>query len=151
MIVEYSTVEIPGTDGLAATITLNRPAELNAMSWEMIGACDAAVSQAADDEAVRVVFVTGSGRAFSAGGDLKSYLELQRDPLLLRFGRQLFGPGLHGGGRSRSDGVSHAVRRDLVWFVHKPRPSQYMADGNCHASPQGLLRFSYSLWCFVLV
>ena len=81
MIVDYAAAPIPDTDGLAATITLNRPAELNAMSWEMIGAFDAAVSQAAADAAVRVVFVTGSGRAFSAGGDLKSYLELQRDPV----------------------------------------------------------------------
>ena len=81
MIVEYAAAPIPGTDGLAATITLNRPAELNAMSWEMIGAFDAAVSQAAADATVRVVFVTGSGRAFSAGGDLKSYVELQRDPV----------------------------------------------------------------------
>jgi enoyl-CoA hydratase len=81
MIVEYSTVPIPDTGALAATITLNRPAELNAMSWEMVGAFDGAVSQAAADDAVRVVFVTGSGRAFSAGGDLKSYVELQRDPV----------------------------------------------------------------------
>jgi enoyl-CoA hydratase len=81
MIVEYATAPVPGADGLAATITLNRPAELNAMSWELIGAFDAAVSQAAADPAVRVVFVTGSGRAFSAGGDLKSYVELQRDPV----------------------------------------------------------------------
>lgn len=81
MIVEYTTEPIPQTDGLAATIALNRPAELNAMSWELVGAFDDAVSQAATDPAVRVVFVTGNGRAFSAGGDLKSYVELQRDPV----------------------------------------------------------------------
>src|ERR1700676_3578930 len=81
MIVEYATASIPGTDGLAATIALNRPAELNAMSWELVRALDDAVSQAAADPSVRVVFVTGNGRAFSAGGDLKSYLELQRDPV----------------------------------------------------------------------
>jgi enoyl-CoA hydratase/carnithine racemase len=81
MIVEYATESIPGTQGLAATIALNRPAELNAMSWELVGAFDDAVSQAAADPDVRVVFVTGNGRAFSAGGDLKSYLELQRDPV----------------------------------------------------------------------
>jgi enoyl-CoA hydratase len=81
MIVDYATAPIPGTEGLAATISLNRPAELNAMSWEMIGAFDDAVTRAASDAAVRVVFVTGSGRAFSAGGDLKSYVALQRDPV----------------------------------------------------------------------
>jgi enoyl-CoA hydratase/carnithine racemase len=81
MIVEYGTEPIPDTEGLAATITLNRPAELNAMSWELVAAFDDAVSKAAADPAVRVLFVTGRGRAFSAGGDLKSYLELQRDPV----------------------------------------------------------------------
>ena len=78
-IVEYRTSPIPGAAGLAATIALNRPAELNAMSWELIGAFDAAVTQAAGDPSVRVVFITGNGRAFSAGGDLKSYVDLQRD------------------------------------------------------------------------
>lgn len=81
MIVEYATEPIPAAQGLAATLTLNRPAELNAMSWELVAAFDDAVSQAAADPQVRVVFVTGSGRAFSAGGDLKSYVQLQRDPV----------------------------------------------------------------------
>ena len=36
---------------------------------------------------MRVIAVTGAGRAFSAGGDMKKYLELQRDPH--RFGRFL--------------------------------------------------------------
>ncbi|HEX4016135.1 MAG TPA: enoyl-CoA hydratase/isomerase family protein, partial [Frankiaceae bacterium] len=74
MIVEYATEPIADSGGLAATITLNRPDELNAMSWELIGAFDAAVSKAAADPSVRAVLVTGSGRAFSAGGDLKSYV-----------------------------------------------------------------------------
>jgi enoyl-CoA hydratase/carnithine racemase len=80
-LVEYEVTPIPDAPGVAATIALNRPAELNAMSWEMITAFDAAVSQAAADESVRVVFVTGRGRAFSAGGDLKKYIELQHDPV----------------------------------------------------------------------
>ncbi len=79
--IAYSTNPIPDTTGSYATITLNRPAELNAMSWELIRAFDAAVTRAAGDADVRVVFVTGSGRAFSAGGDLKSYVDLQRDPV----------------------------------------------------------------------
>jgi enoyl-CoA hydratase/carnithine racemase len=80
-LVTYETQAIPDAPGRVAVLTLNRPRELNAMSWELIHAFDAAVSQAAADDAVRVVFVTGSGRAFSAGGDLKSYVDLQRDPV----------------------------------------------------------------------
>jgi enoyl-CoA hydratase len=72
---------IPDALGVMVTITLDRPAELNAMNWEMIAAFDDAVTQATSDADVRVVFVTGRGRGFSAGGDLKSYLELQRDPI----------------------------------------------------------------------
>jgi enoyl-CoA hydratase len=76
----YSTQPIPG-GGLAATVTLNRPGQLNAMSWEMISSFEAAVSRAEQDPDVRVLFVTGQGRAFSAGGDLKRYIELQQDPV----------------------------------------------------------------------
>ena len=70
-VVEFRTDPIPGFEGATmATIALNRPAELNAMSWDMIRAFDAAVTEADADQSVRVVFVTGRGRAFSAGGDL---------------------------------------------------------------------------------
>jgi acyl-CoA synthetase (AMP-forming)/AMP-acid ligase II/enoyl-CoA hydratase/carnithine racemase len=78
-VVEYSTRSIPGGGGLVATIALNRPHELNAISWEMIDAIDTAISEAAANEQLRCLFVTGNGRAFSAGGDLKKYAKLQRD------------------------------------------------------------------------
>jgi enoyl-CoA hydratase/carnithine racemase len=80
-LIEYETRPIAGSAGLAGILSLNRPAELNAISWEMIQAFDDAVSRVDTDENVRVLFVTGKGRAFSAGGDLKKYLELQRDPV----------------------------------------------------------------------
>ena len=79
--VDYATQPIVDAPGLAATITLNRPDELNAMSWQLIADFDAAVTLAAADDEVRIVFVTGAGRAFSAGGDLKGYQSLQRDPV----------------------------------------------------------------------
>lgn len=56
------------SDGLA-TITLNRPERLNAMNREMVEALLQTVERAATDETVRVVLLTGAGRAFSAGGD----------------------------------------------------------------------------------
>lgn len=77
--VSYEATPIPDASGTVARLTLDRPTELNAMSWEMISAFDAAVTRAANDADVRVLFITGRGSAFSAGGDLKSYLELQRD------------------------------------------------------------------------
>jgi enoyl-CoA hydratase/carnithine racemase len=65
----------------AAVLRLNRPGQLNAIDAAMLTELDAAVESAAADPSVRVLLVTGAGRAFSAGGDLKKYIELQRDPV----------------------------------------------------------------------
>lgn len=53
-----------------ATITLNRPDKLNALTPEMLSGFFAAVARAGADPAVRVIVVTGAGRSFSAGLDL---------------------------------------------------------------------------------
>jgi len=53
------------------TLTLNRPEALNSFNIEMKEALLAAMKDAARDKSVRVVVVTGAGRAFSAGQDLK--------------------------------------------------------------------------------
>ena len=60
-------------------ITLNRPARLNAITRQMLSALSAALTAAAADEATRVVVLTGSGRAFSAGQDLEEAALLQGD------------------------------------------------------------------------
>jgi enoyl-CoA hydratase len=51
-------------------LTLNRPAKLNAISAELRDALAGAIAEAADDERVRVIAITGAGRAFCAGYDL---------------------------------------------------------------------------------
>jgi 2-(1,2-epoxy-1,2-dihydrophenyl)acetyl-CoA isomerase len=58
-------------EGGIATITLNRPESLNSMNPEMLETMHVVAQQAADDAAVRCVIITGTGRAFSAGGDVK--------------------------------------------------------------------------------
>jgi 2-(1,2-epoxy-1,2-dihydrophenyl)acetyl-CoA isomerase len=58
--------------GAVAQLTLNRPASLNAFSRSMRLEFAEAVSRAAESEAVRAVVLTGAGRGFSAGADLKS-------------------------------------------------------------------------------
>lgn len=55
---------------LVATITLNRPEKLNALSQEMIAELFRLLSELREDETVRAVVLTGAGRAFSAGADL---------------------------------------------------------------------------------
>lgn len=56
--------------GRVALLTLNRPDKLNALSSGLRRAFLAALSALADDDRVRTVVLTGSGRAFSAGLDL---------------------------------------------------------------------------------
>jgi 2-(1,2-epoxy-1,2-dihydrophenyl)acetyl-CoA isomerase len=74
-----SVVEYEVADKVA-TITLNRPEVLNAMNYELLDAAIAAVEEAAYDEAIRAVILTGAGRAFCAGGDLKSISSRTADP-----------------------------------------------------------------------
>ncbi len=62
------------TDGHVAVITLNRPEAMNAMNRAVrAGLADAQAKAEADDN-IRVVVLTGSGRAFSSGTDLKEGL-----------------------------------------------------------------------------
>ena len=59
-------------DGPVTTITLHRPEALNALTPQLLVALDQAVGAAIDDVTQRVLVLTGSGRAFSAGVDLKA-------------------------------------------------------------------------------
>ena len=58
-------------DGAAATIELNRPETLNAWNAQLGHDLLAAVTAVAEDDAVRAVVLTGAGRGFSAGADLR--------------------------------------------------------------------------------
>ena len=56
-------------DGIAVLL-LNRPDKLNALNNELATALNHALARVAEDTTVRVVVISGAGRAFSAGGDL---------------------------------------------------------------------------------
>lgn len=70
---DYQTVRYE-TDGPVAIVTLNRPDALNAFNRQMRSELAAALKLAANDGAIRVVLLTGEGRAFGAGADLKAGL-----------------------------------------------------------------------------
>jgi enoyl-CoA hydratase len=55
-----------------ATVVLSRPEVLNAITWTMLEELIVALDTVAEDESVQVVVLTGAGRAFSAGVDLKA-------------------------------------------------------------------------------
>src|SRR5262249_33034296 len=59
-------------DGHTATITLNRPDALNALSPHMITELRAAYGEAENDDKVWLLLVTGTGRAFCTGADVKA-------------------------------------------------------------------------------
>lgn len=62
-------------DGHTATITLNRPDALNALSPHMITELRAAYREAENDDRVWILVVTGTGRAFCTGADVKEIPE----------------------------------------------------------------------------
>ena len=59
-------------DGPVAVITLNRPERMNAMDQPMLQQLLAAADRAEADEGIRAVVVTGAGKGFSSGFDLKA-------------------------------------------------------------------------------
>ena len=65
-------------DGPIAFLTLNTPANLNALSTAMLTALDAALDGIGDE--VRVVILRGGSRAFSAGHDLREIQNFRTDP-----------------------------------------------------------------------
>ena len=71
-------------DGIG-TITLNRPDKLNAFAGTMREEVDVAVKELAADDAVRVLVITGAGRAFCAGADIDYMKELTESGDLAAF------------------------------------------------------------------
>ena len=67
-----SDVLYAAADGVA-TIALNRPARLNAMTEGLVEGVASALERAAADDAVRAILLRGEGRAFCAGDDLKEF------------------------------------------------------------------------------
>jgi 2-(1,2-epoxy-1,2-dihydrophenyl)acetyl-CoA isomerase len=67
---ELETVNLRVQEG-AATVELNRPETLNAWNAQLGADLLAALREVAEDEGVRAVTVTGAGRGFSSGADLK--------------------------------------------------------------------------------
>ena len=71
--------------GNVATITLNRPEKLNALSPELAEELIHALDEVAKDEAIRAVILTGAGKAFSAGGDVDKDVVPLREKSLSEF------------------------------------------------------------------
>jgi enoyl-CoA hydratase/carnithine racemase len=89
--------------GHVATITLNRPERLNAISFEMLELLGQRLAEADNDTEVRVILLTGAGRGFCSGLDLKDAMA---------------GKGIGGSGvLSASGGAAHFSTRNLPTTV----------------------------------
>ena len=76
MAIEQSdTAVLQARDGRVVLLTLNRPARLNAITDGMLDSLTAALHEARDDDSVRAVIITGAGRGFCSGADLRDPLE----------------------------------------------------------------------------
>jgi enoyl-CoA hydratase/carnithine racemase len=71
---------VPTLRGPIATIMLNRPEQMNPLDWSTVRELKRCLTEVEENPAIRVIVITGEGRAFSAGGDLKGYLTLYKRP-----------------------------------------------------------------------
>lgn len=108
-------------DGGVLTITLNRPDKLNAIRWDMVGGLTRWVDEAGRDPSVRVVKITGAGRAFSSGDDIVGGMggDVPTD-LVGRLARTTGERGMH---------------YELVnTFLRTPKPIVAALNGRCHGA-----------------
>src|SRR5437868_2862386 len=70
--------------GSVAILTLNRPTQRNPLDKETIARLNESVDKLISDSRMRAVIITGSSPAFSAGGDLRGYLDLYQDEAAFR-------------------------------------------------------------------
>lgn len=77
-------IELHKQNQYLGVIYLNRPKEMNPLNWDTVLMLKDALKDMSNDNEIRVIALTGNGKAFSAGGDLKAYQKLQRDEIGFR-------------------------------------------------------------------
>jgi 2-(1,2-epoxy-1,2-dihydrophenyl)acetyl-CoA isomerase len=75
MSISTAPVLLAAREGSVLTLTLNRPEVLNGLTDEVLDGIADGCRQAAEDDGIRVVVITGAGRGFCSGQDLRAGLE----------------------------------------------------------------------------
>ena len=65
------TMILTEQDDRVLTITLNRPDDLNPLSWQVLNEIDSVLDRARQDDSVGVIVIGAAGKAFSTGYDLR--------------------------------------------------------------------------------
>ncbi|MFC0522998.1 enoyl-CoA hydratase/isomerase family protein [Pontibacillus salicampi] len=81
---EHLSIEVEGS---ILSCTLNRPDRLNAFSEDMINGLKHAIIEAEHDEVIKVITISGAGRSFSAGGDVKEMNQAQTSQVYEHIGK----------------------------------------------------------------
>jgi 2-(1,2-epoxy-1,2-dihydrophenyl)acetyl-CoA isomerase len=76
---QTSTIVVSVADGVA-TVRLNDPASMNALTADMASDLDDIVRGLSENPSIRCLVLTGTGRGFCAGGDVQSFYENRDDP-----------------------------------------------------------------------
>lgn len=110
----YSAIDWQLDDGLLK-LTLNRPEQMNAFTVEMANELEHAFNRASLDDEVRVILVTGAGRAFCAGMDLSKEgnvfgLDETLTPSLADMHERLNAADIHAGVRDTGGRVTLAIQ-----------------------------------------
>ena len=119
------------TDGHIAIVTLNRPESLNAWTSVMGNEVRQAMRKATDDDNVRVIVLTGAGRGFCAGADMKRLSNISSAGKLEEAAPAPFDPN------SRKD-----FQRTNTYFPAVPKPIIAAINGPCAG-----LGLCFALFC----
>lgn len=118
-------IKVQVEDGVG-TVTMNRPESLNAMTTAFSNRFEHELRWVARDPAIRAVIVTGAGRAFCAGGDLKNLGQADPlDPLSEKYGDQPIWNDIE----MRTQRVRDSAM-DCFYLLHSmPKPTIAMVNG----------------------